>query len=189
MKGRKYALTKTTMEFEGVTLFQIKAVRSFGNVKVGDLGGYVSGKHVLSHIGDCWVYENGIAVGGKITDNASIYGTSIRSVISGETKLGANAIVNNCDIKILSFDNCEISNITLIEDIAETIINYDNFCQVKFSLIDFEIQFIAVLNHNGDIFIFNGNNKYAIDDYLLQFEYIHRLRINSLISSMVQFLR
>lgn len=38
---KKFILTDETIEMFGVTLHRIKAVRSFGNVKEGDLGGFV----------------------------------------------------------------------------------------------------------------------------------------------------
>lgn len=39
--SKKYILTKTTKEWCGKTLFQIKANIDFGNVKKGDLGGFI----------------------------------------------------------------------------------------------------------------------------------------------------
>lgn len=40
----------------GIELFRIKALISFGNVKKGELGGYVEKEENLSHPGDAWVY-------------------------------------------------------------------------------------------------------------------------------------
>ena len=37
----KYSLTKNTKERLGITLFQIKAEMSFGNVRKGELGGWI----------------------------------------------------------------------------------------------------------------------------------------------------
>ena len=42
----------------GVELFRIKALISFGNVKEGELGGYIAKEGNLSHSGDAWVYGN-----------------------------------------------------------------------------------------------------------------------------------
>ena len=46
------------MTILGVELFRIKALISFGNVKEGELGGYVEKEDNLSHYGNAWVYGN-----------------------------------------------------------------------------------------------------------------------------------
>jgi hypothetical protein len=65
----KYELTKETIEASGITLFKIKALKSFGNVKAGDLGGYIQKLDNLSQDGHSWVYGNARAYG-----NAQVYG-------------------------------------------------------------------------------------------------------------------
>ena len=47
----KYELTK---ESKG-NLFRIKALKDFGNVKKGDLGGFIEKTDNLSQEGNCWV--------------------------------------------------------------------------------------------------------------------------------------
>ena len=39
MKDKKYVLTDETIEFYGTILYRIKAMKDFGDVKKGDLGG------------------------------------------------------------------------------------------------------------------------------------------------------
>lgn len=36
-------------------LYRIRALRDFGDVKKGELGGFVSGEHNLAHEGTCWI--------------------------------------------------------------------------------------------------------------------------------------
>ena len=55
---KKYSLTKTKKEFLGITLFQIKAEMSFGDIPKGDLGGWIEKESNLSHSGNAWVYDN-----------------------------------------------------------------------------------------------------------------------------------
>ncbi len=55
---KKYELTTDTKIFLGRKLFRIKALISFGDVKAGDMGGYVEKESNLSHGGDAWVYDN-----------------------------------------------------------------------------------------------------------------------------------
>ena len=39
-------------------LFRVRALRDFGDVKAGNIGGYVAGEHNLSQKGLCWVGGN-----------------------------------------------------------------------------------------------------------------------------------
>lgn len=53
---------------------RIRALKDFGDVKAGDIGGYVSDYYNLSQKGDCWVYDNGMVYGhGRVTDHACVY--------------------------------------------------------------------------------------------------------------------
>lgn len=54
----KYKLTNTTKELCGITLFQIEATTSFGDVEKGDLGGYIEKEANLDMSGNAWVYGN-----------------------------------------------------------------------------------------------------------------------------------
>ena len=38
---KKFTLTDETIQFKGKTLHRIKAIKSFGHVKEGELGGWV----------------------------------------------------------------------------------------------------------------------------------------------------
>ena len=53
---RKYEFTGETMERSGRTLYRIRAVRDFGDVKAGDLGGWIEKEGNLDHFGNAWVY-------------------------------------------------------------------------------------------------------------------------------------
>ena len=77
MKDKKYELTDNTIEYDGKTLYQIKALKNFGNVKTGYLGGYVEKEENLSHEGNCWVDDNAkVYNNAKISGNAEIYGNA-----------------------------------------------------------------------------------------------------------------
>lgn len=65
----KYALTDNTKVVEGATLYKIKALKSFSDVKEGDLGGYIASEDNLGQECNAWVYPSGIAM-----DNASVFG-------------------------------------------------------------------------------------------------------------------
>lgn len=77
---KKFILTEDTRVIEGKILYRIKAEKDFGNVKRGDLGGFVEKEENLSHEGDSWiyndacVYNNGYVYNDAcIRDNARIY--------------------------------------------------------------------------------------------------------------------
>ncbi len=54
---KKFELTSEfiTNMFD-VKLFRVKALVEFGNVKAGELGGYVEKESNISMVGDAWVY-------------------------------------------------------------------------------------------------------------------------------------
>lgn len=50
--SKKFELTSNFKVFLGRKLFQIRALISFGDVKEGDLGGYIEKEENLSHDGN-----------------------------------------------------------------------------------------------------------------------------------------
>nr|WP_243133461.1 hypothetical protein [[Ruminococcus] torques] len=50
-------------------MFRIKALIEFGNVKAGDLGGYIEKEENLSHMGDAWVSGNA-----RVFGDAQVFG-------------------------------------------------------------------------------------------------------------------
>ena len=66
---RKYELLKEdSIEYKGRTLYRIKAVRDFGRVKAGDIGGYIEKEYNLDHDDKCWIYHNA-----KVFDDARVF--------------------------------------------------------------------------------------------------------------------
>ena len=53
--NKKYELTDETVETFGHVLHRIKALKDFGDVKEGQLGGFVESSSNLSYEGNCWV--------------------------------------------------------------------------------------------------------------------------------------
>ena len=74
---KKYKLTDETKKTNGVVLHRIEAVRDFGNIKVGDKGGYVEVERNLSHDGNAWVYGDACVYGNaEVWGNACVYGNA-----------------------------------------------------------------------------------------------------------------
>lgn len=70
----KYILTNETEEFGNRILHRIKALKDFGDVKKGDLGGWVEDIHNLSHKGNCWVYDDAAVYSeAKVMGNAKVF--------------------------------------------------------------------------------------------------------------------
>lgn len=68
-----------------ITLHQIVALRNFGNVVKGDVGGWIESEKNLSHAGNAWVYRNA-----KVFGNARVYGNA---KVSGNAEVYGNARV------------------------------------------------------------------------------------------------
>jgi len=87
----KYKLTKTTKEWLGRTLFQIEAVSNFGDIKKGDLGGFIEKEENLSQDGNAWVYDDA-----RVYGNAQIYGNACvydSARVYGNARVSDNARV------------------------------------------------------------------------------------------------
>lgn len=54
----KYEFTGEESTYNGNTVRRIRAIRDFGNIKAGDLGGWLEKEENLSHRGNCWVADN-----------------------------------------------------------------------------------------------------------------------------------
>ena len=81
--NKKYELTDETKELDGHTLHRIKALKDFGEVKKGDLGGWVESEDNLSQLASCWVFGNGrvsnngcVSGNGRVSDNGHVFGNS-----------------------------------------------------------------------------------------------------------------
>ncbi|WP_375703838.1 hypothetical protein [Bartonella sp. AD13SXNS] len=74
---KKFALTNETRVINNHTLYRIKALKDFADVKAGTLGGFIEKEDNLSHDGNCWVYDNACVVkSGRVYENARVYGNA-----------------------------------------------------------------------------------------------------------------
>ena len=74
---KKYELTDKVILQGNHVLHRIKALRDFGHVKTGDLGGWIEKEDNLSHEGDCWVdYKAKVYGNARVDDNAQVYGNA-----------------------------------------------------------------------------------------------------------------
>lgn len=110
-------LLNNKIEYKGKTLYRIKALRDFGYVFEGEVGGYVQSEDNLSHNGDCWVFDNAkvfnsarIHDDARIFENAKVYD---EAEVFGSAKIYGNAkiydeagIFDNATI----FENARVCN-------------------------------------------------------------------------------
>ena len=83
---KKYEFAGETKEFNGTTLHRIQALKDFGDVEAGDLGGWVSSEDNLSQEGNCWVSGNA-----QVSGDAWVYGNA---QVSGDAWVCGNARVS-----------------------------------------------------------------------------------------------
>ena len=74
---KKYRLTEETTKVGNRPLYRIQALRDFGNVKEGDIGGYIESEKNLSQDGDAWVYGDACVSGDAcVYGDARVYGNA-----------------------------------------------------------------------------------------------------------------
>ena len=79
---KKYELTEEMIMTNGNrNLYRIRALKDFGSVKAGDLGGYVESENNLSQKGDCWIFGS-----------ARVYGSAS---VSGSARVSGSASVSD----------------------------------------------------------------------------------------------
>ena len=139
---KKYELTQNSIEIDNKTLYQIKALKDFGSVKKGDLGGYIESEKNLSHDRNCWVsgnaqvYEDARVSGNaqvfesarvsgnvQVFENTHVYGNARifgNAHVYGNAKVSGNALVS---------ENARVSGNTRVSENARVFGNaqiYDN---------------------------------------------------------------
>lgn len=116
---KKYKLTHHTKVVDGHTLYRIKALKSFGDVRKGDLGGWVESYSNLSQKGTAWVYDHA-----KVSDSAKVYGQACiydHNQVLDHAQVGGNAwvynnayVIDNAEV----LDNAQIYGNAVIYDLA-----------------------------------------------------------------------
>ena len=101
----KYKLTDETIEFNGVKLYRIEALKDFSLVKKGDKGGFVQSERNLSHNGNCWIFHDAKALGNSLVEanavlscNAQICDDAIASgysFITNDSIVCGRAVIYN----------------------------------------------------------------------------------------------
>ena len=94
---KKYILTDEAVEHLGHTLHRIQAVKDFGIVSAGTLGGFIESEKNLSHDCDAWVSGDAMVYGdawvfgdARVYGNASVHGDAM---VYGDARVYGDASV------------------------------------------------------------------------------------------------
>ena len=101
--------------FKGREVFRVKALKNFGNVKAGDVGGWVCSYNNLSQEGDCWIYDEANCLdNAMLFNNAKMYDNSVmfdnaemsdNAIMFGNSVMYYNAIMLDNSVM---YDNAEM---------------------------------------------------------------------------------
>lgn len=129
---KKYEILKDqAITMNGSTIYRIKALRNFGDVEVGDMGGFVEKEENLSHEGPCWIYDDAMVYhNAKIRDNAIVRGYAHvynesqvlhNAIVEGHARVHGHGIVfGNARIKDNGsvFDHGIVNGFAIVQDNA-----------------------------------------------------------------------
>lgn len=162
--GRKYRYTGELVEKNGHTLGQIQSLKDFGDVKAGDLGGFIECDQNLRHENNCWVADQAMVLAGAmiwddaiikddavvegdvwVYDNAQIYGQAeLKAYSYGEIWVsGQTEIVHSTRINVYGSDFgdkrnlCVLNEMTIFSNIAISSYFWDDLNWVTKELIDY----------------------------------------------------
>ena len=124
MNNKKYEILmdkKNTIEWKGHTLHRIKALRDFGDIKKGDIGGFVENENNLSHKGNCWIYDDA-----KVMDDSIMYDYSR---ICDKSELHDDSRMYNYS---KMYDYSELHNNSIMNDDSAM---YDNSTMHDYSIM------------------------------------------------------
>lgn len=125
IENPKYELlSDDTVTINHVVLRRIRALRNFGPVKAGDLGGYIESENNLHHDDTAWVHDNAKVFGDALViDQAQIHGNAIikdKALVENDAFVTDNAIIQ---------DHASVSDSAIVRDNARIYNNasvYDN---------------------------------------------------------------
>lgn len=115
MNSKKYELTDITKEVDSLTLYRIRALKDFANVKAGELGGYVTDEDCISQTDRSWVYdEDGLVINSKIYGDSSI---ECRCIIKASTLYNCGIGVRGTSA-LATIVSCDLDNVDIYGDIV-----------------------------------------------------------------------
>jgi len=90
------------------TVYRIRALRDFGDVRRGDLGGYIESESALAHDGEAWVHDVAQVYGpnGRVGGNARIKGEAwVLGLVDGDAQI--------CDLVVIE-EHAHVGGCTVV---------------------------------------------------------------------------
>lgn len=120
---KKFELVENlTLYHNGGLLYRIRALKNFGDVKKGDIGGWVESEKNLSQKGLCWIYDDA-----KVSDKARV---------SENARVMDLAVVDSNACVYGTAGVCDLSHITDYATVRGNSIVRDKSCVMEFGLVD-----------------------------------------------------
>ena len=141
--NKKYELTDETQEWNGRTLHRIRALADFGDVKAGELGGWIEKEENLSHNGNAWVYGDAWVCGdarvcgdAQVWGNAEIFKTSDYFTSGPIGSRNATITFFRCkDGKIRATTGCFYGDLDQLEAAVRSKHQNNNYAQAYMAVI------------------------------------------------------
>lgn len=122
---KKYELTEEAMKIEGKVLHRIRALKDFGDVEKGDLGGWIESETNLSQEGNCWIYDHAVVI-----ENAKIWDSA---VVKGVSLIKDNAVAK--DYAMVIDSTMDGSSIVKDQGSIDSITMSDNSCVMDYAIV------------------------------------------------------
>ena len=168
---KKYELTSETKVINGVELHRIKALKSFGNIKEGDLGGWIESEKNLSQDGDAWVGGNAKVCGNawvgynaRVDRDATVRGNA---TVSGNAKVRGNATISENAIvsgNATISGNAKVRGNATIEDYAKV---YDNAIVSDNAIVRGNATISGNATINGDAVVCGNAKVRGKEDFIV----------------------
>lgn len=176
----KYELTGETKEVDGVTVHQIRALRTILlRADVGDLGGWVEGEKNLSHDDDCWIGVNAVVMeqarvqcDARVTGDALVRGNAVvnrkahvtgSAIVSGYSYVTDEAHVSG---QARIFENAQLCDLTTVLDTAQmhgsaaaygrTRVEGNAVVAGRAELRDAHLDYDAAVQNQGQVIVLSG---------------------------------
>ena len=135
-----------TIEVGGKNLYRIIAIKDFGKVKAGSLGGFVESEMNLSQEDNSWIADDAMVYGGaRVEGNA---------LLIEEANVSGDVVIT---------DNVVIEGDAKIQNTTGNCITIGNHMHIACgALIDAPDQFASITTHDGTLTLFR-NDENGID--------------------------
>ena len=150
--GLKYDLVPLSPEPNKSEYFMLLALRDFGDVKANDTGGIISKNVVLSHDGNCWVYNDAVVDGDVvILGDTTIKGDTF---IKSKNRLTIfNSQIEDSIIKLKSKTDIEYCKIT----------NGEINKKKDFTCLDPDESMTAYVGRNGQLLLITDGSEIPME--------------------------